>query len=37
LVIVNTVEIDGILGKTHIGGKSYYGIDAQFLYPIPLR
>jgi branched-chain amino acid transport system substrate-binding protein len=34
--VLRSVEIDGILGKTHIGGKSYYGIDAQFLYPIPL-
>ncbi len=34
--VLRTVEIDGILGQTHIGGKSYYGIDAQFLYPIPL-
>ncbi len=34
--VLRTVEIEGILGKTHIGGKSYYGIDAQFLYPIPL-
>ena len=34
--VLRTVEIEGILGKTHIGGRSYYGIDAQFLYPIPL-
>ena len=34
--VLRTVEIEGALGKTHIGGKSYYGIDAQFLYPIPL-
>jgi branched-chain amino acid transport system substrate-binding protein len=34
--VLRTVEIDGILGRVHVGGKSYYGIDAQFLYPIPL-
>ncbi len=35
--VMRTVQIDSILsGKTHVGGKSYYGIDAQFLYPIPL-
>jgi branched-chain amino acid transport system substrate-binding protein len=32
--VMRTVHIDGIFGKTRIGGKSYYGIDAQFLYPI---
>lgn len=30
------VSIDGVFGRTRIGGKSYYGIDAQFLFPIPL-
>jgi branched-chain amino acid transport system substrate-binding protein len=34
--VMRTVSIDGVLGKTHIGGASYYGIDAQFLYPIPV-
>ena len=30
------VHIDGVFGRTRIGGKSYYGIDCQFLAPIPL-
>jgi branched-chain amino acid transport system substrate-binding protein len=34
--VVRTVQVDGVFGKTHIGGKSYYGIDSQFLYPIPV-
>ncbi len=34
--VMRTVHIDGIFGTTRIGGKSYYGIDAQFLYPIPV-
>jgi hypothetical protein len=28
--------VDGVFGRTRIGGKSYYGIDAQFLAPVPL-
>ncbi len=32
--VMRTMHIDGVFGKTRIGGKSYYGIDAQFLYPI---
>jgi branched-chain amino acid transport system substrate-binding protein len=34
--VVRTVRMDGVFGKTRIGGKSYYGIDSQFLYPIPV-
>ena len=30
------VGINGIFGQTRIGGKSYYGIDCQFLCPFPL-
>jgi len=30
------VNVDGVFGRTRIGGKSYYGIDAQFLAPVPL-
>jgi branched-chain amino acid transport system substrate-binding protein len=30
------VSIDGVFGQTRIGGKSYYGIDCQFLFPVPL-
>jgi len=30
------VQIDGVFGRTRIGGKSYYGIDCQFLFPVPL-
>jgi branched-chain amino acid transport system substrate-binding protein len=33
---IRTVHIDGVFGRTRIGGKSYYGIDSQFLYPIPI-
>ncbi len=33
---IRTVHIDGVFGRTRIGGKSYYGIDSQFLYPIPV-
>ncbi len=34
--VIRTVRIEGVFGKTRIGGKSYYGIDSQFLYAIPL-
>jgi branched-chain amino acid transport system substrate-binding protein len=34
--VMPSVHIDGVFGKTRIGGKSYYGIDAQFLFPIPV-
>jgi branched-chain amino acid transport system substrate-binding protein len=34
--VMHDVHIDGVFGKTRVGGKSYYGIDAQFLYPIPV-
>lgn len=30
------VHIDGVFGRTRIGGKSYYGLNCQFLFPIPL-
>ena len=30
------VQIDGVFGRTRIGGKSYYGIDCQFLFAVPL-
>jgi branched-chain amino acid transport system substrate-binding protein len=32
--VMRTVHIDGVFGRTRISGKSYYGIDAQFLCPI---
>ncbi len=34
--VLRTVQVDGVFGRTRIGGKSYYGIDAQFLFPIAL-
>jgi branched-chain amino acid transport system substrate-binding protein len=34
--VMRTVQVDGVFGKTRIGGKSYYGIECQFLYPIPV-
>ncbi len=33
---MSKVSIDGVFGKTRIGGKTYYGLDCQFLFPIPL-
>jgi branched-chain amino acid transport system substrate-binding protein len=30
------VHVDGVFGRTHIGGKSYYGLNCQFLFPVPL-
>lgn len=30
------VNIDGVFGRARIGGKSYYGLDCQFLFPVPL-
>ncbi len=33
---MSKVQIDGVFGRTRIGGKSYYGLDCQFLAPIPL-
>ncbi len=33
---VRKVKFDGVFGTTRVGGKSYYGIDAQFLFPMPL-
>jgi hypothetical protein len=29
------VKIEGVFGPLRVGGKSYYGIDAQFLFPMP--
>ena len=34
--VMPKVQIDGVFGRTRIGGKSYYGIDCQFLFPVPL-
>jgi len=33
---MSKVSADGIYGPTRIGGKSYYGINAQYLYPIAM-
>lgn len=30
------VEINGVFGRTKVGGKSYYGINTQFIFPMPL-
>jgi len=30
------VHVDGVFGRTHIGGKSYYGLNCQFLFQVPL-
>ena len=34
--VMKNVHIDGVFGTTRIGGKSYYGIDCQFLFAIPV-
>ena len=34
--VMKDVHIDGVFGTTRIGGKSYYGIDCQFLFAIPV-
>jgi branched-chain amino acid transport system substrate-binding protein len=34
--VMPDVHIEGVFGKVRIGGKSYYGIAAQFLVAIPL-
>jgi branched-chain amino acid transport system substrate-binding protein len=34
--VLRRVEIDGVFGRTRVGGKSFYGIDTQFLFPIAL-
>lgn len=34
--VIRGANIEGIFGRTRVGGKSYYGIDAQFLFPIPV-
>jgi len=30
------VRIEGVFGKTRVGGKTYYGNDCQMLFPVPL-
>lgn len=30
------VKVEGVFGEARFGGKSYYGIDCQFLAPVPL-
>jgi branched-chain amino acid transport system substrate-binding protein len=32
---MGTVEFDNLWGKAHYGGKSYYGIGNQIVYPMP--
>ena len=32
---LQTVEFDNLWGKAHFGGKEYYGIGNQILYPMP--
>lgn len=32
---LRTVEFDNLWGKAHFGGKSYYGIGNQIIYPMP--
>jgi branched-chain amino acid transport system substrate-binding protein len=32
---MSTVEFDNLWGKAHYGGKSYYGIGNQIVYPMP--
>lgn len=32
---LHTVEFDNLWGKAHFGGKSYYGIGNQIIYPMP--
>ena len=32
---LSTVEFDNLWGKAHFGGKSYYGIGNQIIYPMP--
>ncbi len=33
---IRKVTLDGVFGRTRVGGQSYYGIDAQFLFPMPV-
>ena len=33
---MSKVKVEGVFGEARIGGKSYYGIDCQFLAPNPL-
>ena len=32
---LQTVEFENLWGKAHFGGKEYYGIGNQILYPMP--
>jgi branched-chain amino acid transport system substrate-binding protein len=32
---MRTVEFDNLWGKAHFGGKDYYGIGQQIIYPMP--
>ena len=32
---LSTIEFDNLWGKAHFGGKEYYGIGNQILYPMP--
>ena len=32
---LSTVEFDNLWGKAHFGGKSYYGVGNQIIYPMP--
>ena len=31
----STVEFDNLWGKAHFGGKDYYGVGNQIIYPMP--
>ncbi len=33
---MRTVKLDGVYGPLRVGGKSYYGLDAQVLYAMPV-
>src|SRR2546427_12260645 len=32
---MRTVEFDNLWGKAHFGGKDYYGVGNQIIYPMP--
>jgi len=32
---MRTVEFDNLWGKAHFGGKDYYGVGQQIIYPMP--
>lgn len=34
--VLPKVRVDGVFGRTYIGGKSYYGLNCQFLFSVPL-